>query len=140
MKKVLLMVGLMAFNFAAQADNHISTAPANAKAYIISPANGAVVAKTFKVVFGLREMGVAPAGTASKNTGHHHLLIDVDKLPDLTRPLPKSGQVRHYGGGQTETMITLPKGKHTLQLVLGNFAHIPHDQPVVSQKITVTVR
>ncbi len=75
-----------------------------------------------------------------KNTGHHHLLIDMDTLPDLSKPLGKSEQLKHFGGGQTEAMITLPKGKHTLQLVLGNFAHTPHAKPVVSEKITVTVK
>lgn len=131
---LMLMSGLI------QAAPEFSTAPDDAQVYFIQPANGAEVAETFKVVFGLSKMGVAPAGTMKKNTGHHHLLIDVDTMPDLSKPLGKSKQIRHFGGGQTEAMITLPKGKHTLQLVLGNFAHTPHDNPVVSEKITVIVK
>lgn len=145
MNKLLITASFIALllsmtNTIANADTHLSIAPADAKAYLISPANDATVGQTFKVVFGLSKMGVAPAGTMKENTGHHHLLIDVDKLPDLTKPLPKSEQVRHFGGGQTETMITLPAGQHTLQLVLGNFAHMPHSNPVVSEKITVHVQ
>ncbi len=136
-----LFSGLLIFGSAlSQAAPEFSTAPDDASVYFIQPVDGAEVAETFKVVFGLSKMGVAPAGTMKKNTGHHHLLIDVDTLPDLTKPLAKSEQVRHFGSGQTEAMVTLPKGKHTLQLVLGNFAHTPHDKPVVSEKITVTVK
>ena len=145
MKKNVLAVGLlsgllMLMSGLVQAAPAHSTAPEDAKVYFIQPMNGAEVPETFKVVFGLSKMGVAPAGTMKKNTGHHHLLIDLDTLPDLTKPLAKSEQIRHFGGGQTEAMITLPKGEHTLQLVLGNFAHTPHDKPVVSEKITITVQ
>jgi hypothetical protein len=139
MKNHLLLVGLLAFSLVAQAGTDLSKSPEGAKAYIISPADGAVVKETFKVVFGLSKMGVAPAGTMKENTGHHHLLINMDRLPDLTKPLGKSEQLKHFGGGQTETMLTLPKGQHTLQLVLGDFAHTPHKKPVVSEKITITV-
>jgi len=117
----------------------ISEAPDNARAYIIQPQHGAVVPPTFKVVFGLSNMGVAPAGQNVEGTGHHHLLIDVEELPDLTKPLPTSDKVRHFGLGQTETVITLPPGKHTLQLILGDFTHTPHNPPVMSEKITVYV-
>ncbi|HUF22395.1 MAG TPA: DUF4399 domain-containing protein [Burkholderiales bacterium] len=92
------------------------------------------------VKFGLRGMGVAPAGVDMKNTGHHHILINVDKLPDMTRPLPASDQFVHFGMGQTETELKLNPGKHTLQLLLGNHLHIPHDPAVMSRKITITVR
>jgi hypothetical protein len=139
MKNHLLLVGLLAFSLVAHAGTDLSKSPEGAKAYIISPADGAVVKETFKVVFGLSKMGVAPAGTMKENTGHHHLLINMDHLPDLTKPLGKSEQLKHFGGGQTETMLTLPKGQHTLQLVLGDFAHTPHKKPVVSEKITITV-
>jgi len=111
----------------------------NAQLYIIEPVDGATVQETFKVKFGLSGMGVAPAGTNIKNTGHHHILIDMDKLPDLTKPLPATDQIRHFGGGQTETELTLTPGEHTLQLLLGNYMHIPHDKPVMSKKITITV-
>ena len=112
----------------------------NAQLYIIEPEDGATVQETFKVKFGLSGMGVAPAGQNIKNTGHHHILIDMDKLPDLTKPLPATDQIRHFGGGQTETELTLTPGEHTLQLLLGNYMHIPHDKPVMSKKITITVK
>lgn len=117
----------------------ISKSPAGAEVYIISPKDGEKVGKTFKVQFGLSGMGVAPAGVNKENTGHHHLLIDTDEMPDMTKPMPASDKLIHFGGGQTETEVTLPPGKHTLQLVLGNYLHIPHDKPVTSKKITVVV-
>jgi len=116
-----------------------TTSPPGAKAYIISPQDGETVAGTFKVVFGLYGMGVAPAGINRDNTGHHHLLINVDELPDLSKPLPATNQVKHFGAGQTETELTLEPGRHTLQLLLGNHAHVPHQPPVMSRKITVIV-
>lgn len=117
----------------------ISKAPADARVYIIAPKDGEKVGRTFVVKFGLSGMGVAPAGVNMENTGHHHLLIDVDELPDMTKPLPAGENIIHFGGGQTETEITLPPGKHTLQLVMGNYLHIPHNPPVISEKITVIV-
>lgn len=116
---------------------NMSEAPASAQAYIISPKNGATVPTTFSVVFGLKGMGVAPAGTDKPNTGHHHLLID-GKVPDMTQPLGKN--VKHFGAGQTESEITLSPGKHTLQLILGDHRHIPHNPPVTSEEITVIVK
>lgn len=107
--------------------------------YFITPQDGATVSGEFTIQFGLRGMGVAPAGVEKDNTGHHHLLIDVDTMPAMDMPLPSTDQVRHFGGGQTETTLKLPPGEHTLQLVLGNYAHIPHEQPVMSKKITVIV-
>jgi hypothetical protein len=113
--------------------------PPGAEAYIQSPADGATVSSPFLVRFGLRGMGVAPAGVKADNTGHHHLLIDVDTLPPDDQPLPATDQIRHFGGGQTETMLELPPGRHTLQLVLGDASHVPHDPPVRSKRITITV-
>ena len=111
----------------------------DATAYIVSPQDGAVVANPITVVFGLKSpYGVAPAGVAKDNTGHHHLLIDTG-LPDLKAPIPKDENHRHFGGGQTEVEIELSPGQHTLQLLLGDFAHIPHDPPVISNRITITV-
>jgi hypothetical protein len=114
-------------------------APEGAEVYILSPEDGAEVSSPFMVRFGLRGMGVAPAGVQFENTGHHHLLIDVDELPPDTLPLPTTDQVRHFGLGQTEVELDLPPGEHTLQLVLGDYLHIPHDPPVRSEKITITV-
>ena len=113
--------------------------PAGAEAYIISPKNGATVKSPVTVGFGLKGMGVAPAGVKVENTGHHHLLIDTDVPKDLNAPLPTSDNVRHFGKGQTEASITLPPGRHTLQLVLGDHLHVPFLPVVASQKITVTV-
>ncbi|MEJ2530847.1 MAG: DUF4399 domain-containing protein [Halioglobus sp.] len=112
----------------------------SAHAYIISPQNGETVPQTFTVRFGLSGMGVAPAGVEREGTGHHHLLIDLKELPDLDKPLPANDHIRHFGGGQTETELTLPPGTHTLQLLMGNYMHVPHDQPVMSEKITITVK
>lgn len=116
-----------------------SPAPDDAEVYFIEPQDEATVAETFTVKFGLTGMGVAPAGIDMAGTGHHHLLIDVARLPDMTMPLPASAQIVHFGKGQTETQVTLPSGVHSLQLVLGNHLHVPHDPPVLSDRITVTV-
>lgn len=121
------------------ANELVSKSPPDATLYFISPVDGTTVSKTFTVKFGLSGMGVAPAGLDKDNTGHHHLLIDMDELPDLTQPLAATDRIKHFGGGQTETELTLSSGTHTLQLVLGNYLHIPHDKPVVSEKITITV-
>lgn len=122
------------------ANEHVSKSPDDARVYIISPQNGETVAETFKVQFGLENMGVAPAGTDKENTGHHHILIDTDIGDvDLSQPLPATDNIKHFGGGQTESLLTLPKGEHTLQLVLGNHLHIPHDKPVLSDIIVITV-
>jgi len=125
---------------AAHAQTPRAAAPAGAEVYIQSPADGATVTSPVTVRFGLVGMGVSPAGVDKPNTGHHHLLIDVDPLPALDQPLPQTDQIRHFGGGQTEVDIELPPGQHTLQLVLGDYLHIPHEPPLISAKITITVR
>ena len=107
--------------------------------YIIEPKDGVTVSNPVRVVFGLRNMGVAPAGVNHLNTGHHHLLIDSD-LPRLDQPIPASEKIRHFGGGQTETRVILLPGTHTLQLLVGDYAHMPHIPPIVSEKVTVTVK
>ena len=116
-----------------------SNAFADSELYFISPQDGDTVTGEFVVRFGLRGMGVAPAGTDVENTGHHHLLIDMGTLPAMDAPLPKTDQVRHFGGGQTETLLSLPPGQHTLQLLLANYMHVPFDPPVISKKITINV-
>lgn len=116
-------------------------APEGARAYIISPADGATVSSPVTVVFGLAGMGVAPAGVEKENTGHHHLLIDVDPATvDLDSPLPADDNHRHFGGGQTETSVELAPGEHTLMLLLGDQNHIPHSSPVMSEPVTITVQ
>jgi hypothetical protein len=116
-----------------------TVAPTGAEVYFVSPANGEQVKSPVTIRFGLRGMGVAPAGVTAPNTGHHHLLIDVAELPPDNLPLPATEQIRHFGLGQTETSLELPPGQHALQLVLGDALHIPHDPPVRSEKITITV-
>ena len=114
-------------------------APAGAAVYIISPKNGATVRNPVLVQFGLKGMGVAPAGIKFDNSGHHHLLIDSDPPPDMGVPLPVTDKIVHFGKGQTETALKLPPGKHTLQLLLGDENHTPHNPPVLSKKITINV-
>ncbi|GLQ88998.1 DUF4399 domain-containing protein [Dyella flagellata] len=144
MKRMLLAVALTTVAGAAWAADvpalPVTKAPVGAEVYIISPQDGATVSQTFTVRFGLKGMGVAPAGVAHENTGHHHLLVDVKTLPMAGQPIPKDGQHLHFGGGQTETTLKLPPGTHTLQLELGDTNHIPFDAPVVSKTITVHVK
>lgn len=112
----------------------------NARVFFITPQDGEVVPQTFKVKFGLEGMRLAKAGERAPNSVHHHLLINIDSLVDFSLPLPATDNILHFGKGQTETQLTLPKGKHTLQLLLGDHLHIPHVKPVISQRITITVR
>ena len=116
-----------------------SAAAEKARAYFISPKNGEAIKGPVTVRFGLENMGVAPAGTAGEGIGHHHLVID-SPLPAMDQPLPKDDKHLHFGKGQTETVLTLAPGKHTLQLVLGDANHIPHEPAVVSERITITVK
>ena len=113
--------------------------PAGAEVYIISPKDGATVKSPVIVEFGLKGMGIAPAGIKFDNTGHHHLLVDSEVPADLSQPLAANEHSVHFGKGQTETSLTLAPGKHTLQLVLGDSLHVPHDPAVISKKITITV-
>ena len=138
----LLLLALPVLNRAqesAPATLPRTAAPENALVYFLSPGNGATVSSPFTIRFGLRNMGVAPAGVTSPNTGHHHLLIDVETLPPDNVPIPNDANHRHFGLGQTETELTRPAGQHPLQLVLGDALHIPHQPPVRSEKITITV-
>lgn len=121
-------------------------APEGAAVYFVNLRDGDTVSSPVKVVFGLSGMGVAPAGVEAENTGHHHLLVDRPALgegpgraDELDANLPADDHHRHFGKGQTETVVELAPGSHTLQLVLGDKDHIPHDPPVASQVITITV-
>jgi hypothetical protein len=116
--------------------------PAGAKVFFVELKDGAVVKGPVKVVMGAKGIEIAPAGTDKPNSGHHHILIDTD-LPNgeaLQAPLPADDNHKHFGKGQTETTLTLAPGKHTLQLVAGDGNHIPHQPPLVSEKITITVQ
>ena len=118
-----------------------TAAPPNAAVYIISPKDGDTVTGPFKVQFGLSGMGVAPAGVDKPNTGHHHLIIDTALTPEeLKAPIASDAKHVHFGGGQTETMATLAPGQHTLQLVLGDWTHVPFSPPIMSPVIIVTVK
>jgi hypothetical protein len=127
---------------AAASDTGQSAAPAGARVYVINLKNGDTVTSPFKVQFGLTSnMGVAPAGIDKENVGHHHLLIDTTLTPEeMTQPVASDAKHIHFGKGQTETMVTLPPGEHTLQLVLANWSHIPFNPPVQSEVITITVK
>lgn len=160
---MLLVCGLLLAPFAALADGHEkhsghamakdaaasakgaaaaalprSARPANAQVYFISPEANARTTSPVLVRFGLGGMGVAPAGVVKEETGHHHLIVDAP-LPPMNLPVPKSDQYRHFGNGQTEVSLDLAPGQHTLQLLLADHLHIPHDPPVVSERITITV-
>ncbi len=143
MRKIILglIVMTLVLMSIANAKEEMSKSEPQAQVYFISPIDGQTVKTKFKLQFGLSGMGIAPAGVEKDNTGHHHLLIDTDiSTIDLTKPLPATDKIKHFGGGQTETYLDLTTGKHTLQLVLGNHLHIPHTDPVISEKITITVQ
>jgi hypothetical protein len=138
-----LVLTLVAFALGATpatASEYTSKSLAGAQVYIVAPTDEATVSSPFTVRFGLSGMGVAPAGVDQPGTGHHHLLVDLETLPDLNQALPATEHIKHFGGGQTETLLTLPPGEHTLQLLLANYTHIPHDPPVLSEPVTITVK
>ena len=140
MKRIAAAVAVtLALAATALAQDFRSPAPAGAKVYFIEPKDGAEITGPVTVKMGLAGMGVAPAGVEKKDTGHHHILVN-QKVEDPMGPLPADDKHRHFGNGQTETTITLPPGKHTLQLILGDHNHIPHNPIVASDVITVTVK
>ena len=141
MKPFTALVALFFCVCSAPAFAGETPAPEGAKLYFINLKDGETVSSPVLVQFGLSGMGVAPAGVEGKqNTGHHHLVVDeMIEADELNAPLPADEHHRHFGGGQTETTIELAPGKHTLQLVLGDWSHIPHNPPVMSERITVTV-
>jgi len=115
----------------------ITPGSSSASVYFITPLDGESVSDNVTVRFGLENFGVAPAGIQINQTGHHHLIIDAD-LPPLDQPIPANNNYVHFGKGQTEVEIDLSKGTHTLQLLLGDFRHIPHNPPIYSKKIQIT--
>ena len=144
MKRILLACALTGLAGAAMASDIPSLpttpAPTGAEAYIISPHDGATVGQHVAVRFGLKGMGVAPAGVVKEHTGHHHLLVDVTDLPAAGQPIPSDAHHLHFGGGQTETMLQLKPGVHTLQLELGDANHVPFVPAVTSKRITIHVK
>ena len=142
MRTIPLIAGLLLSVLLAPAQTQeLTSVPDGVETYIQTPADGTAVSSPVSVRFGLRGIGVAPAGVQLPNTGHHHLLIDVGEadMPPLNLPLPATNQVVHFGLGQTETELNLEPGQHTLQLVLGDYVHTPHSPPVLSEMITITV-
>ena len=143
MKRILLALALTGLAGSAMAADAaglpVTQAPADAEVYIISPSDGATVGQDVTVRFGLKGMGVAPAGVAREHTGHHHLLLDVSGLPAAGQPIPADARHIHFGGGQTQTTLKLAPGTHTLQLELGDQNHVPFEPAVVSKKITIHV-
>jgi len=135
--KKFLTLGITLLTFFALNTTFATEQNTGTSVYIISPQDGATVTSPVVVQFGLKGMGVSPAGFEKANTGHHHLLIDAN-LPDLTKPL--GAEVKHFGGGQTETSLELSPGKHTLQLILADYKHQPHSPAVLSNKIVITVK
>ena len=127
--KLFFILLSVTFSFIANAEQNV---------YFINLKDGDKLESPIFIQFGLSGMGVAPAGTNREGTGHHHLLINVDDI-EISRPIPSSSNHIHFGGGQTETTIDLPSGVYTLQLLLGNMSHIPHNPPVVSEKIKIEV-
>jgi Domain of unknown function (DUF4399) len=139
MLKSLITGLLIAAAATAATAQDLSKSPAGAKVAILEPANGAIVASPVTVKFGITGMEVSPAGTEKPNSGHHHLLIN-QKLADPKAAIPADDKHKHFGKGQTEATVELPPGTHTLQLVLGDHNHIPHDPAVQSEVITITVK
>lgn len=146
-RSIFLAVAITAVALSGAAYAGETPSAKGAKVYFVNLKDGATVTSPFKVIFGLSGMGVAPAGTDKANTGHHHILIDrpplgkgKDGAGEFATNLPSDANHKHFGKGQTETMLTLPPGKHTLQLVLGDMNHIPHKDPVTSQVISITVK
>jgi hypothetical protein len=139
MSRLLLALGVcLIAAFAVAADR--MAAPAGAEVYFIAPQNGAKLHSPVTIKFGLKGMGIAPAGIKFDNTGHHHLLVDTDLSEvKLDAPMPATDKILHFGKGQTETSLTLAPGKHTLQLVFADYLHQSFDPPLTSKKITITV-
>ena len=141
MKRSVPIVALLAIAVSTLAIAQIkrTPAPAGAEVYFISPKDGEAVTSPVTVRFGLKGMGVVPAGMAFDGAGHHHLIVDA-KTPPLDAPIPADANHLHFGKGQTETSVPLKPGKHTLQLIVGDQLHVPHDPAVVSKVITITVK
>jgi hypothetical protein len=140
MRRVSLALAMM-LSTATFAVAGETPAPDGAKVYFINLKDGDTVTSPVLIRFGLSGMGIAPAGTEAPNTGHHHLFVDAEPLTGdaLNEAIPMDEHHMHFGKGQTEASVTLAPGKHTLQLVLGDWSHIPHKTPVMSDPITVTV-
>lgn len=146
MTRIIAITAAAFLSLTAPAFAADTPAPEGAEVYFVNLEDGATVTTPVTIVFGLKGMGVAPAGTEKEATGHHHVLVNrpplgegPDGAEELTVGLPADDNHRHFGGGQTEATLDLAPGTHTLQLVMGDLNHVPHDPPVVSEVITITV-
>lgn len=140
MLRFSLLAAALMLPLAAPALAERTPAPEGASVYFLAPQDGDTVTSPVTIRFGLSGMGVAPAGVEHEGTGHHHLLVNQDPAElDMSLSLPATDEIRHFGGGQTEVSVELPAGTHTLQLLVGDHMHIPHDPPVISERITITV-
>ena len=135
-RKYLAACTLAALSLSLQLPGYAAEAP---EVYIVAPEDGASIKGPVTVRFGINGMELAPAGTDKPNTGHHHLLIDAEALPDMDKPIPADDHFKHFGKAQTQATLELPPGKHTLQLLLGDGKHVPQQPPLLSKKITITV-
>ncbi len=139
---VLALLAVLAFAVpfsGSAADGARSPSPGGAAVAFANLEDGDVVPPGYIVRFSVSGMGIAPAGVAIENTGHFHLLIDLAELPAMDGPLPATPNILHFGKGQAETALDLPEGEHTLQLLLADYAHVPHDPPVLSEPVRITV-
>ena len=133
---IALFIGVPAMAQMAELSSDVA---ADAQVWIESPVDGQEVSSPVTIVFGSKNVSISPAGIEQMNSGHHHLMIDMDELPAMDMPLPGSAQLIHFGKGHTSTSLSLEPGEHSLQLVLGNHLHVPHTRPVLSKKITIVV-
>ncbi len=137
MKTVYLFLFLIALNACSYNETHSTI---NKELFFLTPSNGEEVTSPVVIKFGVIGMDIVPAGVNKPMSGHHHLLVNVDRLPNMKMPIPADKNHLHFGKGQKETTLDLPKGKHTLQLLLGNYLHIPHKEPLISKKIEIIVK
>ena len=140
-RSILLSIAVfIAVPAMAQMTELSSDVAAEAQVWIESPRDGQVVSSPVAIMFGSKNVSISPAGVEQSNSGHHHLMIDMDELPAMNMPLPGSAQLIHFGKGQTSASLSLEPGVHSLQLLLGNHLHVPHTRPVLSKKITIMVK
>ncbi|MEM7215612.1 MAG: DUF4399 domain-containing protein [Pseudomonadota bacterium] len=147
MKRLIPLTAAALFCVSFPAFSGETPSPEGAEQYFVNIKDGDVISGPVHIIFGLKGMGVAPAGVEKENTGHHHVLIDrpllgegEDGAEEFEYSIPADENHLHFGKGQTETVIDLAPGEHTLQLVLGDWAHVPHNPPVMTEQITITVK
>ena len=134
-----ILICMILFFVSSVSSNDGQHSNENRGVFFVNLSDGESVTSPVTVQFGINGMSIVPAGINKPMSGHHHLLINLENLPDMTKPIPADKNHLHFGKGQTETIIELPKGKHSLQLLLGNYMHVPHEVPYLSEKIEIIV-